>query len=200
MEQIAGSPRKAAPRPQAEAVTLLLRDWEKYGISERVCYHFDLIEVLTSDEAREDAATTVTPSQPRQPEEQKQQQEVAPVRDDSSQTNPSVCGVVRLLECIPLGRLEKRHRRMLRTRINRFNEMADTVHKMGPISCYAPRRFPLRLDHSTRLSFAYEMTRIAFCLDASPTLVSTYGDNPNLGYCCPLDRLPGMVETFLRLW
>ena len=140
MEQIAGSPRKAAPRPQAEAVTLLLRDWEKYGISERVCYHFDLIEVLTSDEAREDAATTVTPSQPRQPEEQKQQQEVAPVRDDSSQTNPSVCGVVRLLECIPLGRLEKRHRRMLRTRINRFNEMADTVHKMGPISCYAPRR------------------------------------------------------------
>ena len=43
------------------------------------------------------------------------------------------------------------------------------------------------------------MTRIAFCVDASPSLTSTFGviGNSN-GPCCALDRLPDMARTFFN--
>lgn len=49
--------------------------------------------------------------------------------------------------------------------------------------------------------FAYEVTRIAFCVDASPSLTSTFGvtgGSYSNKCCCPLDNLPEMARTFFR--
>lgn len=78
------------------------------------------------------------------------------------------------------------------------------------LMCYQPRHLPLHLSPSTRVTFAYELTRVAFCIDASPTLTSTFGnwggsgygkadegdDFGGVAYCCVMDRLKAMVRTY----
>ena len=42
------------------------------------------------------------------------------------------------------------------------------------------------------------MTKIAFCLDASPTLVSMFGVSHDDDSCCSLDRIPEMAKLFFE--
>ena len=76
---------------------------------------------------------------------------------------------------------------------------AEKLRQQRSLACYQPKKLPLPVNPSTRIFFAYEMTRIAFCVDASPSLTSTFGviGNSN-GPCCALDRLPDMARTFFN--
>jgi hypothetical protein len=141
-----------------------------------VCYHFDLIE---SDETLPVETSTST-----------------------SGSHPSVSGVVRLLECsplTPLHRLTKRQRRVLKAQLRSCNGEAEKAREERSKSCHKPDKLPLRVNPSTRMFFAYETTRIAFCIDASPSLTSTFGITGNTGAaCCPLDRVPEMARTYFQ--
>lgn len=169
---------------------ILLSDWDKYGLSERVCYHFDLIEVLASTERpriRSSKSKETTDS------------EGSPTH--SCKTG-AVCGVSALLECVPReGRLRSDQKKRLRTDLRNFNGAARALREQHLIACHQPTRLPLRIASSSNILFAYETTRVAFCLDASPTLTSTFGfagrpmDALDTA-CCPMDRLLPMAREF----
>jgi hypothetical protein len=173
---------------QAVTAIILLSDYDKYDLSERVCYHFDLTEALTAERTLTEDATA------------------APADDRPVlQFQESACGVASLLECVPTTpwhRLTRKQKRALKTAIQTFNIQASAVRQDPSVYCHQPPQLPLRLNPSTRVYFAYETTRIAFCLDASPTLTSTFGfssganDSENDSACCPMDRLADMVRTF----
>ena len=115
----------------------------------------------------------------------------------------NVCGVVSLLECAPLipwHRLNKHHKKALKQQLQIFNAQAQKVRQEKSTLSYQPSKLPLRLNPSTRMFFAYEVTRIAFCVDASPSLTSTFGiaGSSHNKCCCPLDNLPEMARTFFR--
>ena len=283
----------------AITTTLLLSDWERYGLSERVSYHFDLIETLvaSSADAYADAYADASSQQPTQQPHQplptthtnassrdnisRQHQQSSSPSDTTSTsmmiapatTNFGVCGVVGLLECVPfapLAKLNRRQRRALRNDSRDFNlsclrvreeaargrgrvnnnsvqkqkqllqqqqrqqqqggstgdddepepQQDDDVDchpdtsnddqgnkKANAYYCHEPRQLPLKLNPASRLFFAYEVTRIAFCLDASPTLTSTFGmsnsgsggnDLYGDGSCCPIDRVGSMARIFFQ--
>lgn len=201
----------------AVTATLLLSDWERYGLSERVCYHFDLTEALassmpppqlspgplsssaaTSSEGNTSEGSTTTPNN----------NDAVSVQNSNSKEEEgtcsfnNVCGVVGMIECVPftpLNRLTKRQKRALRNEIRDFNLDCVRVREAKKVSCHEPRRLPLRLNPASRLFFAYEVTRMVFCLDASPTLTSTFGGMGNdAGDCCPMDRVPSMAKVFFK--
>lgn len=151
----------------AVAATILLSDWEKYGLSERIAYHFHLTEALAlSDREREPSPSTATP-----------------------------CGVVQLLECIPtrpLQKLSRLQKRSLRNSIKSFNQTAEARSRI-----HEPAFLPLRLNPSTRVYFAYESTRLALVLDASPSMVSTFGHSDDC-HTCPLDKVGKMARVLFQ--
>jgi hypothetical protein len=151
-----------------------LSDWKNFGLSERVCYHLDLLETLT-------AGTIATVEKQSAPD--------------------SVCGVASLLECVPFGLwkdLDKYQRRTFRNKVRDFNLQAEAARTNPSKPCHQPPHLPLRLTTTTRVSFAYESTRMAFVLDASPTLVSAFGAADSDEYLCAMDRIPAMVQQFFE--
>jgi hypothetical protein len=169
---------ESKPHDLAVTAAMVLRDWEKYGVAERVCFHFDLSEALAASE-----------------------QERSDPNDTNRQlsANQLVCGVQCLLECIPAQIIGKRHRRALRNEMLRFNQVAALAMRERRVFCHEPPNLPLRFNPSTRVFYCYETTRIAFCLDASATLTSTFGFGSSTKTeraCCPMDRLVHMAHTF----
>lgn len=150
-----------------------------------VSYHFDLTEALA------DATTEAARSHSNKIDQHEE--------GENNSIASSSCGVVSLLECVPTTpwyRLTRRQKRALKNEIRSFNLEAE-AHQKRTTRCHEPPKLPLRLSPASRVFFSYEMTRIAFCLDASPTLTSTYGFTGGTdGSCCPMDRLAGMVRTF----
>ena len=202
----------------AVTTTLLLSDWERYGLSERTCYHLDLTEALvatTSLPQRHNLPTTShTDSHADDDNIQdtnknnnsQQQHNNNDGQDDNSSSNRhhhGVSGVVGMLECVPfapLAKLTRRQKRALRNDSRDFNLTCLRVREAKQVACHEPRRLPLKLNPASRLFFAYEVTRIAFCLDASPTLTSTFGGIgvDADGSCCPMDRVGRMAKMFLE--
>lgn len=102
---------------------------------------------------------------------------------------------------------QSKKRKKLAKKIKDFNKRAGNEMKKhrseGRDYCHQPLEFPLHLTFNTRVAFAYEMTRIVFCIDASPTLTATFG---NLGSVqqadddavCAIDRLDYMSRLFFR--
>lgn len=178
---------------EAISATFLLSDWDKFGLSERVCFHFDRIETLTastsggSDEGTSDAVENKVENAQRR------------LDHNASTSKDGVCGVVSLMECIP--KTVKYRRRDVRNSILSFNMLAQQVRQEGAVACFEPSQLPLRLSPGTRVYFAYEVTKVAFCLDASPTLLTTFGNGLGGGQddaCCALDRLEEMVSVFFK--
>ncbi|CAB9512295.1 seizure threshold 2 [Seminavis robusta] len=213
----------------AVTTTLLLSDWERYGLSERVCYHFDLTEALASSSQQQAPPHGAPPSTGSDPEGGNASVDSTTGTQDRPTTSPpasnpndtpndtsaadeaavatsfqeQVCGVAGILECVPftpLNRLTKRQKRALRNEIRDFNLECLRIKddKKKKIACHEPRRLPLRLNPASRLFFAYEKTRICFCLDASPSLTSTFGGNimDDTTVVCPMDRVASMARTF----
>lgn len=159
-------------------ITFLLSDWNNFGLSERVCYHYDLIGILAGNSPVD---------------------EPDPVGEFDEKGH--FHGVVSLLECVPvvnLRDLTRNQRKGLRKMIRDFNLSAERIRGNGGKVLYQPKQLPLRLSPTTRVSFAYEMTRMAFVLDASPTLVSTFGACSTDHHFCALDRAVDMVKTFFH--
>ena len=152
----------------AFAVTILLRDYENFGLEERVAYHFRLSEAL-------------------------EQQKPEPLHPAAADEN--YCGVVKLLECIPTTqwhRLKKPQKKALKKELRLFHERL--AHSQ--LYCREPTRLPLRLTPASKVTFCYERTRIALVVDASLTLTTTFGHSLSDAACCPLDRLAPMVQTY----
>lgn len=167
----------AATMDYAGTAIFLLSDYRRFGLAERVCYHFDLIEALV-------------------------EKEKSPSSSASDGNKVTVSGVAGVLECTPLGpwnRFLKRQKRALKNQLRAFNKECNHLRETRSTSCYQPQNLPLGLHPSSRLFFAYEATRIVFCVDASPSLTSTFGISGNaMDHCCPLDRLPEMARTYFK--
>lgn len=215
------------PLGESAGIALLLSNHALFGLAERVCYHFDLIETLrrsgedvdddnvkegrggSGNEVNEDGRAASTTSRENQ------------TSAAATYMGNSFCGVSSLLECVPLvppNKQTKKLRRLLRNRVKEFNLEARLFRSAcssgssgitaGP-RCYQPPSLPLRPKPTTRVTFAYEMTSLVICLDASSTVTSTFG---NLGVSatssssfgiddddaiCALDRFGGMVRRYL---
>jgi hypothetical protein len=224
----------------AVAVTLLLNDYAKYSLTERVSYHFHLTETLgsttrTSSVANSSSTTVSVPSNNNNPYYSSSianptttATATAATATSSSLSAPPVCGIARILECVPTNhRFTRKQRIALQNNMAQANAQAAQVvaasrQQLGRsgrdgrliTTCHEPHTLPLRLNPSSRVFFAYQTTRIAFCLDASPTLTCTFGfgvdaddyaasvgGNSGGGggggdCCCPLDRLADMTRTF----
>ncbi|KAG7353587.1 hypothetical protein IV203_002942 [Nitzschia inconspicua] len=182
----------------AASAVFLLRDYSKFGLAERVCYHFDLAESLMVSESLSSL-----------PVESDGDSFQADSNDEIGESSQPVrgCGVLRLLEFAPTAlwqRLTRRQKKFMRSKLRSFNQNAGQVHAEGNILCYQPMELPLRCNPSTRVYFGYEVTRIAFCVDASASLTSTFGVMGQVGNgrsknpLCPLDRLPQMARMFFQ--
>ena len=202
----------------ALAATFLLRDYENYGLSERVRYHFHLMEVLgdsaallaaaeTNKDYREDNFSSEPQNREsignKQQQQQQQQQRitVSERSTDASSSRPPQCGIAQVLECIPSvhhNRLSRQQRSFLKTSLMQLNQRLDA----SDLPCMEPTRLPVRLNAQTRVSFAYETTRVALLIDASPSMTATFGvsqmESTDDGCCCPMDRLPGMARTLIH--
>lgn len=189
----------------ATTAIFLLRDYDKFGLTERVGYHFDLTEALGVSASAREETKPLTHDDRRTSEENENRQNERKSADTATFSSHRIlCGVAGLLECAPATpwhRLSKRQKRALKVQLRAFNASAERMRteSQEDILCYQPATLPLRFNPSTRLFFAYEITRIAFCVDASPSMTSTFGINGSAassGHCCPLDRLPDMARTF----
>ena len=180
----------------ASSAIFLLRDYSKFGFAERICYHFDLIEALATTNSSSMKSETMSAAK-----------KILPMKNTSSVSklvpdHIDTCGVLQVLECSPAitsQRLSKRQKRFLRMRLREFNATAEKVHNENTTFCYQPQDLPLRCNPSTKVSFGYEKTRIAFCVDASASLTSAFGISGNKtrnSVFCPLDRLPEMARLF----
>lgn len=214
-------------------IILLLSDHEKFGFSERACYHFDLIETLTQkpnvdgnlDASRTqhtilppDQSTTLSPLKPDDENLEEEDISAEPNEGDAEELSqhgrdhdPFVrpdsgfAGVVSLLECIPQSPIKKqKKRKRFLKKIEDFNKRAEEIRTKcleegSGFYCHQPRKLPIRLNFNTRVTFAYEMTRMVFCIDASPTLTSTFGNTGHSdGAICAMDRLEKMVRTYFN--
>ena len=120
---------------------------------------------------------------------------------DTSRNNTEACGVLHMLEIAPFTpwyRLNKKHKKALKTKLRAFNNFAEKIRQDKVVACYQPTKLPLPLNPSTRVFFGYQVTRIAFCVDASQSLTSTFGVSGSLRStnCCPIDALPEMAKMF----
>jgi hypothetical protein len=219
----------------AVAVTLLLQDYARYSLTERVSYHFHLTETLGSGSAAaqthsnsitasaKSITTTVSSGNNTSSSPISKPVTAATTTTPSLSAPPPVCGISRILECVPTNhRFTRKQRVALQNSMAQANaqaaaQAAAAAHQRnsGLVSstpyCHEPHTLPLRLNPSSRVFFAYQTTRIAFCLDASPTLTCTFGfgvgaddysTTPSASggngsdCCCPLDRLADMTKTF----
>jgi hypothetical protein len=176
--------------------TLLLRDWDKYGLTERICYHFGLTDVLIPNHK---VVVGTTGGEQQQPLQQEQELDTKDTPSKKQQFVESVCGVASLLECVPTKpwhKLTRRQKRDLKLAIRNFNDQAAAA----VTACHEPATLPLPLNPQTRLYTAYELTRVAFVLDASPTLTTTFGSystsSSSTTCTCPMDRFVEMARTF----
>ena len=199
----------------ALAATFLLRDYENYGLSERVRYHFHLSEVLgdsatllaaaeTDTSYREDDFSKPTRQKSRDGETSGSLQRAGGERSDGGTLRfleGAPCGVARVLECIPTihySKLSRQQRLFLKTSLVQLNQRLETFQS----PCCEPARLPVRLNATSRVSFAYETTRIVLLVDGSPSMTATFGvgqmESKKDGCCCPMDRLPEMASTLIH--
>lgn len=198
---------------EANGITLLLSDHERFGFSERACYHFDLVETLTQapQELRSAIGTSTSSDQLTTGslsldgnEFGESIEKICKSKEEDISSSNLFCGVLSLLECIPQVPLrQQKQRKRLLKRIKEFNrnieEKRNRCSDKGLQYCHQPQKLPLRLNFNTRVAYAYDLTRLVFCLDASPTLTSTFG---NVGYIdesiCAMDRLESMVKAYFK--
>jgi len=200
------------PLGPAANVTFVLSNYDKYSLAERVSYHFLLTEALANS-SREIA----DPNKQTDPINELQSKQNPAVGGSNAKTDinlgreikgknqdfqqQKVCGVKLLLECIPFdATLLRREKRALRMAIIRANQIAEVAASDQNNLCYEAAQLPLRINPSTRVFFAYQRTRIALLIDASPSLAATYGfsSSGHSRASCPLDLVPTMVRSYLK--
>ena len=219
------SSKSKKPLGESAGIALLLSNHSLFGLPERVCYHFDLIETLRrsgednddTDDKGGDSGAAASGSGGRGGV---RSVAVATPHNSAPVTSAgnTFCGVSSLLECVPQippNKQTKKLRRLLRNRVKEFNLEARLFRSAGSSAsvtssprCYQPPSLPLRPKPTTRVTFAYEMTSLVLCLDASSTITSTFGnlrtaasrsssDDGEDGAICALDRLGGIVRRYL---
>jgi hypothetical protein len=213
---------------ESAGIALLLSNHALFGLAERACYHFDIIETLRRSGEDDDddyvgrsgsgGVATVSASGRESSSSTDVTSDQTHTSAPASSAGNSFCGVSSLLECIPQippNKQTKKLRRLLRNRVKDFNLEArlfrsacfPTSSNAG-LRCYRPPSLPLRPKPTTRVTFAYEMTSLVICIDASSTITSTFGnlgvnasnsalDVSDDGAICALDRLGGMVRRYL---
>lgn len=216
------STMESSSRPQtpthfgpALAATFLLRDYENYGLSERVRYHFHLSEVLGDSATLLTAAAEANTTDNYREDNLGQKSRDGEVIGSSQRTGGersgggstlrflagAPCGIARVLECIPTvhhNKLSRQQRLFLKSSLVQLNQRLETFN----YPCCEPTRLPLRLNATSRVSFAYETTRIVLLVDGSPSMTATFGvaqmDSKKDSCVCPMDRLPEMASTLIH--
>ena len=209
------SSKSKKPLGESAGIALLLSNHSLFGLPERVCYHFDLIETLRrsgedNDDTDDKGGDSGTAASGSGGSGGVRSVAVATPHNSAPVTSAgnNFCGVSSLLECVPQippNKQTKKLRRLLRNRVKEFNLEARLFRSAVTSSprCYQPPSLPLRPKPTTRVTFAYEMTSLVLCLDASSTITSTFGnlrsanDGEDNGAICALDRLGGMVRRYL---
>ena len=89
---------------------------------------------------------------------------------------------------------------------NRKQKYKRGLYPMNPklsiqnIQYHIPMNLPLPISHMTKVTYAYEMTKMVICIDASPTMASTVGFQMNEHdqyTCCALDRIGPLIQQYL---
>ncbi len=188
--------------------------FHRFHFYSSACYHFDLIETLTQKpQNRADVDTDVRSDDDSMSQSHLQDQfdltdknKTTIISDPFPRAQSVSCGVVSLLECVSMEPMKqpKKRKRLLK-RIKEFNRTAEETRARYRYAeeakdyCHQPLKLPLHLSFTTRVAFAYEMTRMVFCIDAKPTMTSTFG---NTGYSdgaiCAMDRLEKVVRIFFK--
>ena len=220
-----------------QSVVLLLRNYQDYGLAERVVDHFHwlqsplsslipLVSTLPNEEYetttpnRSSSSTMMlvrpthhtlslssipevsihTPAQPLV---------TPPLSRTTQKMSTTESGVVQIFEAIPsrpwqkfTRRQKNDFKRLLRHYNNNNNN--NNLHE-GPVSVRKnrgnadPLPLPFLLYSQTRLYTTYEVTNIAFVIDASFTLTVCGAEDPtDPTILCPLDRLVHMSRTFFQ--
>jgi hypothetical protein len=190
------------PPPTASMIVgnavVLLTNWESFGLCERSGLHFDWIDAILPSASSSYVAPELS---------NRVDSTTAAAASTGPPPPPSTfCGVAAVLECVPKdAKLRTDQRRKLKSDLRQLNARAHRARIDRSAACFAPSALPLRLAFGSSVVFGYESTRIAFVVDASPTLTCTYGfgsdhtfiDSSNeADVCCPLDRLVPMARTF----
>lgn len=171
----------------ASIVSFLLSDWSNFGRCDRTFYHLELIGS--------------SQQQQYQNLSQNQRLSITATEESTRSDTGTCCGVVGLLECVPLTPLNKRtrrYRRHFREKIRAFpKRLGNCASKNGgtSTSCHRPiKSVPLPVSNITRVTFAYELTNMVVCIDASPSLTMLGSSESSL---CAIDNLGPMLRTYL---
>lgn len=188
----AAAPAKPVSGGDASGVSILLANHHSYGLAERCCYHFELLETLTSipfgrgskSRGGRRRGLSISSMDDETSAELTKTKDYLDRDSSNKSTDECSCGVVSLLECVSSAAEGKERRRALRTKHREFNTRAKIAWrrntrgsskrraKVSSRMCHQPSRLPLPLSINTRVSFAYELTSIAVVVDASPSFVS----------------------------
>eukprot|EP00816_Leptocylindrus_hargravesii_P010944 CAMPEP_0196817000 /NCGR_PEP_ID=MMETSP1362-20130617/58177_1 /TAXON_ID=163516 /ORGANISM="Leptocylindrus danicus, Strain CCMP1856" /LENGTH=153 /DNA_ID=CAMNT_0042194519 /DNA_START=264 /DNA_END=722 /DNA_ORIENTATION=+ len=111
----------------AQALTLLVTGWSRYGLIQRTMYHFDCM--LKSDMVLPpEVATSTSNTVPTESCDN-----VLTGRGETADKTlgtPSCCGIIKILECVPMlplsVKLTKKQRKSLRNSLMMFNSQAET--------------------------------------------------------------------------
>ena len=230
----------------AQSLSFLLTGWNKYGIVERSMYHLDLmsslilpgsslesvkekekvsdVSILHQQHGQHRRRSSVKKIDLEMVQQQQQQQSLMSSDETQNHYLPTYCGVIKILECIPVlpvssngtqSRLPKRLRRNLRRSLLKFNQHADESYYKQTTSneeyngsknqlysrIYEPKTsMPLAVAPGTRMSFCYDVTRIVICVDASSALTSSLlsPKTSKRDECCPIDNLEKMITTYMQ--
>jgi hypothetical protein len=209
----AGKPTSDSPPPPPSSsssmvvgnAVVLLSNWESFGLCERSGLHFDWIDAILP--AAASSSTALAPASVPDGASHKTDSNSTTTATTAPTPSSTFCGVAAVLECVPKdSKLRTDQRRKLKSELRQFNARSHRARIERTAPCFAPSALPMRLSFGSSVVFGYESTRIAFVVDASPTLTCTYGfgtdhtlliDTDNdADVCCPLDRLVPMARTF----
>ena len=180
----------------ASDMTLLLINYEKFGITERVLYHLELLHLFSNEEedvhSRDDDASTLSSS-------------------------PYIsCGVLGLFDCplpssLPMRtKVRKRfHRQIQDLNLQAFHFHSHSVNTNNctqPVSsssllCFKPKSLPMPMGPShTSLTFAYDTLSMVLCITATPSMTTTFTSSSSSAnpYLFPLDRLADTCRHYFQ--
>jgi len=135
------SSKSKKPLGESAGIALLLSNHSLFGLPERVCYHFDLIETLRrsgedNDDTDDKGGDSGTAASGSGGSGGVRSVAVATPHNSAPVTSAgnNFCGVSSLLECVPQippNKQTKKLRRLLRNRVKEFNLEARLFRSAG---------------------------------------------------------------------
>jgi len=202
----------------ASDVTLLLSNYDKFGLMERVFYHWELLNVspdgdygsmenkdeIYDDEKDKDMLTNT-------------------MIESKSNLKKTTCGIKGLLnvQFPSTSRIGTKFRKKMYRHVREFNVQASQFHSSQSsssthvsssssssysptISCYTPnlQSLPIQIGPYTRLTVAYDTLSMILCIPATSSMTRTFTSHTqsehSSPYLFPLDKLGDTCQKYFQ--